>query len=211
MRRWLASIGGILGACSFTTNPAQPPDDATGRGGEPLPVADGRPNGSDADPPPPDAPIDARPDAPIDAMMPPLPCPAGYTLTDANHPGSQYRLVTASAIWSTAEATCEADEVGGVTAPAHLIVMDDAAEAQFAWDQNTSDQWVGHSDQITENAWLPVTDQPNVFTGGANGNNNGRDCLMISNTNSETTAETCMNGHPYVCECDGRRANPGHF
>jgi hypothetical protein len=188
MWRRLVWITGFVG-CTFTPNPNQGPSDATGRGGEPLPV-DAR-HGSDADPPP----IDAMPDARPDATTPPLPCPAGYTLTDAAHPGSQYRVVTASAVWSSAEATCEADEINGVTGPAHLMVMDDAAEAQLAWDHNTSDQWVGHSDLVTENAWLPVTDQPNVFTGGANGNNNGRDCLMISNTNSETTAETCRNGH----------------
>jgi hypothetical protein len=205
MWRRLVWITGFVG-CTFTPNPHQGPSDATGRGGEPLPV-DARHDGSDADPPPIDAMPDARPDAPT----PPLPCPAGYTLTDPAHPGSQYRLVTASALWSSAEATCEADEIDGVTGPAHLLVLDDAAEAQFAWDHNTSDQWAGHSDLVTENAWLPVTDQPNVFTGAASGNNNGRDCLMISNTNSETTAESCMNGHPYVCECDGRRANPGHF
>jgi hypothetical protein len=210
MWRRLALIAGILGGCTFTPNAGNPPDDATGRGGEPLP-ADARHVGSDADPPPSDAPPDAPPDARPDAGTTLLPCPTSYTLTDPAHPGSQYRLVTASTLWGSAEAACEADELGGVTAPAHLIVLDDAAEAQFAWNQNPSDQWAGHSDQVTENAWLPVTDQSTVFTGAASGNNNGRDCLMISNTNSETTAETCMNGHPYVCECDGRRANPSHF
>ena len=58
---------------------------------------------------------------------------------------------------------------------------------------------------------LPVTDQPNVFTGNASGNNNGRDCLIISGAMSATSADSCMTGHPYVCECDGQRANPANF
>lgn len=206
MWRRLAWIAGVLGGCTFATNAGHVPDDATGRGGEPLPD-DARSPGSDAA----DPPIDARPDAPPDAVQPPLPCPASYALADPDHPGSQYRLVTASSIWVTAEATCEGDEISGVTRPAHLIVLDDAAEATFAWAQNNSDQWVGHSDQVVENAWAPVTDQPDVFTGNASGNNNGRDCLMVNGAMSSTAADSCMTGHPYLCECDGQRADPSHF
>jgi hypothetical protein len=205
-RRW-AWIAGLLSGCTFVPNPGHGASDAAGAGAEPAPT-DGRAASSDADPPPP-PPIDAPPDTAM--PPPPLPCPSAYTLADPHHPASQYRLVTASTTWASAEAACEADETAGVTQPAHLIVMDDAGEAVFAWAQNTSDQWVGHSDQVTENAWLPVTDQPSVFTGTASGNNNGRDCLIISGAMSATSADSCMSGHPYVCECDGRRANPANF
>jgi hypothetical protein len=197
-RAW---IFGVLAGCTFTPNTGHAPGDTAGAGGDP-PATDARIAGPDSGQPPP---VDAPPDA-----GPPLPCPAQYTLTDANHPGSQYRIVTASATWTDAEATCEADQIAGMTQPAHLVVLDDAAEVALLWNHTNSDQWAGHSDRVAENAWLPVTDQPGVFTGATTGNNNGRNCLVITGA-TNTSADSCMTGHPYACECDGRAADPNHF
>lgn len=138
-----------------------------------------------------------------------LQCPNGYTLTDSGHPGSFYKQVTASTTWSGAETDCEDDATAG-TAPTHLIVLDDQAEAAFAWTTNTSDQWVGHSDLVSEGDWLPVTDQSGVFTGNATGNNTNKNCLEVTQSSGQTTAETCTNGHPYLCECDGLAADPAN-
>ena len=106
---------------------------------------------------------------------------------------------------------CKPDEIPVVTGPAHLIVLDDANEGTFIWNLMNSDQWVGHSDRKTEGTFLPVTNQQVVYTGPANANNDGKDCLMVHNTGGVTNVDTCTNGHPYVCECDGRAANPASF
>ncbi len=134
-------------------------------------------------------------------------CPSGYALVDLGHPGSFYKKVTASTTWQGAETDCEND-ASTTTAPTHLIVLDDQAEAVFAWTTNTSDQWVGATDLQAEGTWLPVTDQQSVFTGNATGNNSNKNCLEVTQSSGQTTAETCANGHPYLCECDGNAANP---
>ena len=191
-----------LAACTFRPNPAGPDD--SNPGGEPGPGGPGSGSGSNQRP-------DAAIDGPVDARVTLLPCPASYTLTDAGHPGSTYREVTASASWQAAETDCVNDQVATVTGPTHLIVLDDQPEAVFAWNQNNSDQWVGSSDLKTEGNFLPVTDQQTVFTGNATGNDGGKDCLMIHMSSGQTNADTCTNGHPYVCECDGRAENPNNF
>jgi hypothetical protein len=139
-----------------------------------------------------------------------LPCPSFYALTDGVN-GSLYRLVTASATWTAAEADCEGDEVVGTTQPTHLIVLDDSLEASFAWALTSSDQWFGSTDRVTEGNFLPVTDQQAVYTGPATGNNATKNCLFIHNAGGQTNADSCTNGHPYLCECDGKRADASHF
>lgn len=197
------AVSAILASCTFTPNPGSSHDGNPG--GEPALIdAPGSGSGSGM----PDAAIDAPADAPAITV---LPCPASYTLTDGNHPGSHYRQVTASANWQNAEADCANDEIPTATGPAHLIVLDDTNEATFIWNLMNSDQWVGSSDLKTEGAFLAVTDQQVVYTGMASGNDGGKDCLEVHNTGGVTTTDTCTNGHPYVCECDGRAADPTHF
>jgi len=187
----------VMVGCTFTPNPQSSPRDGN-PGGEPTKFdAAGSGSGS------------GMPDAAIDApSVTVLPCPGSY-FQGVN--GSHYRQVTASTSWQNAETDCENDEDQGVTGPAHLIVLDDAGEATLIWTLMNSDQWVGHSDLKTEGTFLPVTDQQVVYTGLAMGNDGGKDCLMVHNTGGLTTTDTCTNGHPYVCECDGRAANPANF
>lgn len=143
------------------------------------------------------------PDPPADAAVPAA-CPASYTLHDPARPASYYRLETASTSWAGAEALCEAD---GPTS--HLIVLDDEAERAWAYARNTSDQWAGISDRVSEGTWLPVTDQPIWFAGTAAGNVPPKDCLVIKQT--DTAADMCSGGHPYLCECDGYTVQPDQF
>lgn len=197
------AVSTILAGCTFTPNPGGSPDGNHGGG-----PADSSGSGSGSGSSTPDAAIDAPADAPVITL---LPCPVTYTLTDGSPPGSHYRQVTASTSWQNAEADCANDEIPTVTGPAHLIVLDDANEATFIWNLMNSDQWVGSSDLKTEGTFLAVTDQQVVYTGMASGNDGGKDCLDVHNTGGVTDADTCTNGHPYVCECDGRAANPTHF
>jgi hypothetical protein len=203
MRASLAACAVVAG-CTFTPNPGASPSDGN-PGSEPAPPGI---DAAHADSAAHDAAIDAPPDTPTITV---LPCPLGYAALDSAQPGSRYRQVTASASWQAAEADCEDDEVPAVTGPAHLVVLDDAAEATYFWTLMNSDQWIGHTDLITEATFLAVTDQPTVYTGPATANSPTKDCLMIHNTGGQTNADTCTNSHPYVCECDGRAANPTHF
>ena len=93
-----------------------------------------------------------------------------------------------------------------LTGPAHLIVLDDQDEALFAWSQNNSNQWLGHSDTASEGNFIAVTDQQLVFTGNASGNNASKNCLMTKDSARQTSADGCTSGHPYLCECDGNAA-----
>jgi hypothetical protein len=159
--------------------------------------------------------IDARIDTPIDAAittdgdaMQVATCPTAYSLHDSARPMSFYRWVSASASWTSAESTCEGD-ASPATRSTHLIVLDDDAERAWAFAQNNSDQWVGMADNITEQTWLAVTDQPNPYVGNASGNLPNKDCMYL-NTN-ETVAEGCTTGHPYLCECDSSAVDSTHF
>jgi hypothetical protein len=151
-----------------------------------------------------DAGHDALPPDPQPDAATPASCPASYTLHDPARPASYYRLESASTSWAGAEALCEAD---GPTS--HLIVLDDDAERAWAFARNTSDQWAGISDRISEGTWLPVTDQSIWFAGTAAGNVPPRDCLVIKQ--ADTAADMCSAGHPYLCECDGYTVQPDQF
>ena len=165
--------------------------------------------GVPGDGPPPDVRKDAPADAPGDGVGDAaIACPASYTLHDAARPMSFYRWVSASATWSAAETACAGDG-STATKPAHLIVLDDSSERAWAFAQNNSDQWVGAADIRTENSWLAVTDQVSPYIGAASGNLPNKDCLILNAT--DTAADGCGGGHPYLCECDGLAADATHF
>jgi hypothetical protein len=93
--------------------------------------------------------------------------------------------------------------------PAHLIVLDDVAERDWAFGVTNSDQWAGLSDVITEATWLPVTDQTSFYVATVAANAQNKDCVFFNGT--AMTAEQCTSTHPYLCECDGQAANPSNF
>jgi hypothetical protein len=196
---WTVAGVAVMPACRFEPGALGGPDDARRDG-----MLDG-PGGADDGATGGDAMIaaDAMPDGP-----PALLCPPSYTLFDNARPLSRYRHVTASASWQVAEATCEADG-GNAFLPAHLIVLDDEAERQWAFDQGTTDKWIGATDIKTEGTILAVTDQPSPFFGAAASNNMSKDCLYLDG--STTVMEVCSAGRPYLCECDGRAADPARY
>jgi hypothetical protein len=192
---------GLLAGCGFQHGQLASRDDAPPAGGD-GPGSDATGGGSDAT-------LPASSDAMVDAPATVLTCPGAYNLHDITRPSSHYRSVTASTTWNGAEADCEDDATANVTLPAHLIVLDDDAERAWAFAQNNSDQWVGITDINNEGVYIPVTDQPTFFTGGATGNLPAKDCLYLNSTT--TVSEACGGGHPYLCECDGRAANAANF
>jgi hypothetical protein len=147
-------------------------------------------------------------DARADGSVGPIVCPTGYNLSDNMRPDSKYRSVTASTTWAAAEADCEDDFTLGPT-PAHLIVLDNDAERQWAFSINNSDQWIGLTDINTELTFIPVTNQTAFYVGAVSGNLPAKDCAILNAT--QTLAEGCTGGHPYLCECDGLGPNPNNF
>lgn len=193
------AIATLGGACRFEPGALRDRDDA---GTSPDDATDA-PTG--------DVPIDTTAndsgtDAALDSSL--IVCPLSYTLIDNARPASRYRVVTASDDWPAAEADCEDD--GGATFQAgHLVVLDNEAERQFVYQQGTTDKWIGASDVNTEGQLQAVTDQPSPYFGNAASQEQSKDC-MFTNQN-ETTMESCNSGFQYICECDGRNANPSNF
>ncbi len=145
--------------------------------------------------------IDAAADAP------PAQCAASYDLTNAAEPASRYRLVTTQSAWLAAEMDCEDDGGGG---PAHLIVLDDAAERLWAYEQGNTDKWVGVTDLVAEGVPIAVTLQTLPYTGTAASNDQPKDCMF--NNQNVTVMESCANAaFPYLCECDGLAASPARY
>ena len=185
---WLAIV--CTGACRFDG------------GGVPLDgaVVDG-PAG-DGPEPQPDAAADAAIDAGIDATL----CPGGYI--DLGVPGSRYRIGAAAAPWLQAERDCEDDSDGAAT---HLLVLDDAAELA-AIDPRVTQAWIGLSDRRTENDFLAVTGGHPLFQPWGAGEPNdqfGEDCAEIDGP--VINDEECNNQQLFVCECDGRAADPATY
>jgi hypothetical protein len=183
---WLA-IG--LGACRFDG------------GGGPLDgtLVDAPPG--DAAEPPPDASVDAAVDAGVDATV----CPGGYI--DLGIPGSLYRIGPAAS-WLQAERACE-DDSGGTST--HLVVLD-SDEELAAIDPRVTQAWIGLSDRRVENDFLAVTGGHPLFQPWAPGEPNdsfGEDCVEIDG--AQINDEECNVLELFVCECDGRRADPTSY
>ncbi len=171
-------------------------DDNTDAGRLPPPVDDATP-GSDGEPPL----ADGAPE--LDAAFA---CPPGYQAVPET--GSAYRTGTDLA-WQAAEGACEADGPG-----AHLVVIDDATEnATVDALSAASRVWIGYSDLATANTWRWVTSEPGLDdlwdAGNAEPNGSG-DCAVI-NSDGEWRDQNCAEQRDYLCECDGRSADPDAF
>jgi hypothetical protein len=123
---------------------------------------------------------------------------AGYTL--ATGPNGYYKVVTAGATWTNAQAACAADVAGS----SHLIVLSTPAEVTYMASQLG---WVGLSDRTTENQFVTVTAEPGdqrPWAGGQPDNGGGsEDCAQMK-TGGQLDDDQCGNSHRYVCECDGK-------
>lgn len=136
-------------------------------------------------------------------------CPPGYEI--AGESGSAYRS-GADLGWLAAESACEADGPG-----AHLVVIDDATEnATVDAISSASRTWIGYSDLTTADAWRWVTSAPGVDDrwdtggGGPDEPDGTGDCAAIDQ-NGSWQDQSCADSRDYVCECDGRSADPDAF
>ena len=76
--------------------------------------------------------------------------------------------------------------------------------------------WIGYSDLIAANAWRWVTSEPG-FDGGWDTGGGGPDepdgtgdCAVMDQ-NGGWRDQACTDSRDYVCECDGRSADPDAF
>ena len=198
--RWLATVVFVAG-CSFSGSGA--PDGTTS--------VDDAAGGDDA-PPPADAPIDARRFS-VDL------CPASYDRTIPGHDGSRYRWLTSFETFATHHADCN-DDLPGWT---HIVVIDDAVEADGIGEVNTTDYmfvgavqapsqggvdqgWFLFTGAPPTTGWSPVNGgQPD--DGGDHFESNEENLAMVASTGNMHDA-TGSNPHPSACECDGRPIDP---
>jgi hypothetical protein len=158
---------------------------------EPRGVPDGAPGNTPAD-----ASIgtpDAQPADDATAFA----CPAEYTLRVE---GSCHRTVATLVTWDLAEADCE-------TAGAHLVVVDDVAEAVLP-----DNVWIGYTEIVTPGTFRWVTGAAVTFEGWAStepGSIGGASCVEARADGWHD--DNCPEAKAYVCEYDGRSADPAQF
>jgi hypothetical protein len=141
-------------------------------------------------------------DAPV-LMLDAGECPPGYQVMGT----SCYRFESANLLWLTAELACEADAVG-----AHLIVINDMAEASFVEQNTTGQQWLGSTDLKNEGVYVTVTGQPAVILQWSvtEPDGAGENCLTLD-TSVELADDVCDTEHESVCEYDGVPAMPSTY
>ena len=145
-----------------------------------------------------DAAPDAAPDAAADAPPDADPCPAGYAAIAGAPPGSQYRLVTATAKWLDAEAACEADGL------AHLVVLDDDSERDAVRGALDGDMWTGVSDRVSEGTFFKVTTGIATYLpwlGGEPNDLGNEDCVELNAfADAHWNDAVCGDSKSFICE-----------
>ena len=162
------------------------------------------------DAPPLDPPQDLQIDAPPGAQ-----CPATYApIVALASSTSRYRFVSTAAKWIDAETDCENDAAAG-DLPAHLVVLDDAAERTamiggIAGGAGLQDQFIGAVDLRQEGQLQYITSQLNTLAINPGMNADNKDCVRVKNSGAEEYRD-CNDTNRFVCECDGNTANPSRF
>jgi len=199
MRGALVALALVTG-CGFRTGGQSAPSDDGG-------VLDASGSGDGA--------ADAAIDAAVDAVVVPL-CPATYAPLITLVPNaSRYRFVAGGGLsWLDAENDC-ADDATGAELATHLVVLDDALEATaviggLTGGQNINDQWIGATDLADEDAVGYVTAQATVLALTPTMDAPDKDCIRLKNSGG-TEFKSCLDTYKYVCECDGRPADPARF
>ncbi len=161
---------------------------------------------------------DGSPDAPT---APPIDAPAGTQCPATYAPivalaasTSRYRFVSTAAKWIDAETDCENDAAAS-DRPAHLIVLNDAAEriamiGGIAGGGNIQNQFIGAVDLGQEGELQYVTNQANTLALNPGMNGDNKDCVRIKNSGTDEYRD-CNETNRFVCECDGNTANPSRF
>lgn len=159
-------------------------------------------------PPADDAPVDAPPVAPCTVAD----CPAPFVVQD----GGCYLVGSEALGWVAAQARCA--EVG-----AHLLVTDSVAEhfTIHALTAGIQQVWIGWSDRVVDGEfrWIAENDNgPTVnsscfFPGGEPTAGDNDHCVAAQGTNAcgDHFDLDCELALPFVCECDGRLADPSTF
>lgn len=185
-----------LAGCGFTTG---------GRGTPSEDVSDAAAGGGDANT---DA---AVPDGTTIAA-----CPATYApILALATSTSRYRFVATAAKWIDGENDCADDASGGELAT-HLIVLDDAAEKTamiggIVGGLNLNDQWAGATDLAEEGEARFMTTQATTLALTPSMQADDKDCIRIKNNAGNEEYRDCDEVNKYVCECDGRAADPARF
>jgi len=152
----------------------------------------------------------ASADATVDAGG----CPASYT--DLTGAPSKYRVVdraAAGTTWVGAEQDCRDD--GAAT---HLAIPETQAEHQAFIDvMSGASRWLGVTDRITEDVWLPIIGgDAGWYAAWAGGTpQNQGDCLLLSRIPAHEDMP-CADPDPawhegFICECDGLAVDPTTF
>jgi len=127
---------------------------------------------------------------------------AGYTFVPAA--SGYYRVFTAGASWTGAQAACKSHVAGA----SHLIVLSTTAEVSY---MATQLGWVGLSDGAAEGQFVTVTgetgDQRPFQNGQPDNGSGSEDCVQMV-SGGQLNDDQCDNDHRYVCECDGRTSTP---
>lgn len=135
-------------------------------------------------------------------------CPVSYDLTVTGST-SRYRKVDTTASWASAAMDCGDDLATGPYT--HLVVLSNPAERTALDALFDRERHVGHSDIQTEDVWLPITVEPNVYPeiqsrqappwAGGEPNDSGNCAVMDANL--ELRDRDCTNeAQAYLCECD---------
>jgi hypothetical protein len=135
----------------------------------------------------------------------PGPCPSGYGAIPG---GTKYRFEQSPTTWIAAELACEAEGT-------HLAVPDSAGEnaALVSAFAGTQKVFIGISDRIAEGTFVPVTGGTPSFlifgTGEPNGGSDADGVSLRANSTWGDEADTDLLA--FVCECDGKPADPTTF
>ncbi len=133
------------------------------------------------------------------------PCPPGYV----ELAGGKYRFVDSSITWIAAELACEAEGT-------HLAVPDTADESlalAAAFVPGSDPAFIGINDRLVEGAFRPVTGgTPSVSLFERDEPNGGSDADGVSLREDGLWGdENDADRMPYICECDGKPADPTAF
>lgn len=177
-------------SCAF-----DPSGSSSGRSGGDADAA-GTADADPAEPPPRDADGASAPDA--------FACPPGYEIQ-----GESYYRIGSDLSWADAEGACEGDGAG-----AHLVVIDDATEnALVDALSSASRTWIGYSDRAEGDSWLWVTGGTGWTGGWDTGSSepSGTGDCVATDGDALWGDEDCSDSRDYVCECDGRPADPASY
>ena len=135
-------------------------------------------------------------------------CPAGYVSIPRST--TRYRFDPGPATWLAAELACEAEGT-------HLAIPDNIDESDslgLTFLAGVQKMFIGVSDRVVEGTFVPVTGGALGFTRFAAGEPNGganADGISLRGVNGVWEDEADALAIEFICECDGKAADPTTF